>query len=69
MPSPQRERVLGVKRGEVPRLADVLAEIDGLRAEVAELLAAGRTPLPPEPDWALLGEWSVSAHRSHWGWG
>ncbi|MFD0822399.1 hypothetical protein ACFQ0D_29690 [Micromonospora zhanjiangensis] len=40
----------------------------GDRAEVARLPAAGRTPLPPEPDLAAVSAWSVQAHRRHWGW-
>ena len=37
-----------VKRGEVPDLAEVLAEIGQVQAAVEERLATGRTPLPPE---------------------
>jgi uncharacterized protein len=68
MPEPQRERVLRVKRGEVPAMADVLAEIEGLQSQIEQVLAAGQTPLPVEPDWAVISAWSIQAHRQHWGW-
>jgi hypothetical protein len=68
MPEPQRERVLRVKRGEVPAMADVLAEIEGLQSQIEQVLAAGQTPLPVEPDWAVISAWSIHAHRQHWGW-
>lgn len=64
----ERERVLRVKRGDVPELAAVLTEIADVQAEVEELLATGRTPLPDEPDHAAVSGWAVSAHRRHWGW-
>ncbi|MGH3738564.1 MAG: nucleotidyltransferase domain-containing protein [Micromonosporaceae bacterium] len=69
MPDAERERVLRVKRGDVAELADVLAEIDQVRAEVDALLDTGRTVTPPEPDRARIDAWSVEAHRRHWGWG
>jgi uncharacterized protein len=68
MPERERERVLRVKRGDVSTLADVLAEIATVRAQVEEVLATGRTAVPAEPDWDAITEWSVTAHRSHWGW-
>jgi uncharacterized protein len=68
MPAAERERVLAVKRGEVPRLEDVLAEIAEVRERVEELLASGKSPLPEEPDLAAISDWAVSAHRRHWGW-
>lgn len=68
MPEAERERVLCVKRGDVPALADVLGEIAAVRAEVEELLATGRTPLRAEPDWDTITDWAVHAHRRHWGW-
>jgi uncharacterized protein len=64
----ERERVLRVKRGDVPALADVLGEIATVRGQVEELLVTGRTPLPAQPDWDTITDWSVAAHRSHWGW-
>jgi uncharacterized protein len=68
MADAERERVLQVKRGEVPDMAEVLAEITDVQAQVEDLLATGRTPLPDEPDRAAISGWAVSAHRRHWGW-
>ena len=68
MPSEERERVLTVKRGDVQRLEDVLAEIASVQGQVEDLLATGKTPLPAEPDYAAISDWAVSAHRRHWGW-
>ncbi|HEY7224733.1 MAG TPA: nucleotidyltransferase domain-containing protein [Micromonosporaceae bacterium] len=68
MPEPARERVRQVKRGEVPSLSEVVAEIDGLRAEIEERIAAGRTPLPRSPNLDAISAWAVDAHRRHWGW-
>jgi uncharacterized protein len=68
MPDVERERVLAVKRGEVTRLDDVLDEIAGVQAQVEDLLATGKTPLPDAPDLAAISDWAVSAHRRHWGW-
>jgi uncharacterized protein len=68
MPGHERERVLRVKRGDVPRMEDVLDEIASVESTVERLLASGRTPLPPEPDRDTISAWSVQAHRLHWGW-
>ena len=68
MPDSERERVLRVKRGDVSELAEVLSEIDQVQAAVEEHLATGRTPLPAQPDLGAISEWSVAAHRQHWGW-
>jgi uncharacterized protein len=68
MPDAERERVLRVKRGDVRDLDDVLAEIADVQARVEDLLDTGKTPLPDEPDRRAVSEWSVSAHRRHWGW-
>lgn len=67
MPDAARERVLSVKRGEVPR-DEVSAEIAHLEAEVRRLLDTGRTPLPPVADDTAITAWSIDAHRRHWGW-
>lgn len=67
MPPDERERVLAVKRGEVPR-DEVSDEIGRLEASVRELLDSGRTPLPPTADFATINAWAVSAQRRHWGW-
>jgi uncharacterized protein len=69
MPAPEREHVLRVKRGEVPDLGAVLADIAGVQAQVEPLLDSGATPLPQRPDLTAISAWSVHAHRRHWGWG
>lgn len=68
MADAERERVLRVKRGDVSDMAEVLAEIADVQAQVEDLLATGRTPLPDEPDHTAISGWAVSAHRRHWGW-
>jgi len=68
MPPAERERVLRVKRGDVPERDAVVREIADVQAEIEERLAAGRTPLPAEPDLAAVSDWSVRAHRRHWNW-
>jgi uncharacterized protein len=68
MPEPERERVLRIKRGEVARLQDAVAEIDEVQARVEELLHSERSPLPDEPDLRAISDWAVDAHRRHWGW-
>ena len=67
MPPAQRERVLAVKRGEIPR-DEVSAEITELEARVRDLLDTGRTPLPTAPDYDAITDWAVGAQRRHWGW-
>lgn len=68
MPPTERERVLRVKRGDVPAIENVLREIGDVRSEVERLLATDATPLPADPDLATISGWSTSAHRRHWGW-
>lgn len=68
MPARERERVLRVKRGDVPVLAEVVAEIDEVRDTVEGHLRTGDTPLRPEADLAAVSRWAISAHRRHWGW-
>ncbi len=67
MPDAERERVLAVKRGEVPR-DEVSAEIGRLEAAVRELLDSGRCPLPVSADIEAISAWAISAQRRHWGW-
>ena len=68
MPDRERERVLRVKRGDVPALADVVAEIDEVRDTVEGHLRSGDTPLPKEADLETVSQWATGAHRRHWGW-
>ncbi|MFL6124326.1 DNA polymerase beta superfamily protein [Actinophytocola sp.] len=68
MPAVERERVLAVKRGDVSRLDNVLAEIAGVQGQVEDLLASGKTPLPEVPDVPAISDWAVGAHRRYWGW-
>jgi predicted nucleotidyltransferase len=68
MPESERLRVLEVKRGDVPDLAIVLAEIDAVAGEVQEALDSGRTQLPERADEPAINGWSIDAHRRHWGW-
>ncbi|MFT3660778.1 MAG: nucleotidyltransferase domain-containing protein [Gordonia sp. (in: high G+C Gram-positive bacteria)] len=67
LPDAERERVLAVKRGEVPR-EEVSAEIVRLESRVRALLDDGRTPLPARVDLDAITVWAVSAQRRHWGW-
>ena len=67
MPPAEREHVLAVKRGEVPR-DEVSTEITQLENKVRTLLDAGQSPLPERADIQAITAWSVSAHRRHWGW-
>ncbi len=55
-----RERLLGIKRGEVP-WDDVERWRLQLQAEVDEALR--RSPLPPAPDVAAVDAWLVSVRR------
>jgi len=66
MPDAERELVLSVKRGEVPR-DEVSALIGELEAEVRDLLRSG-TPLPKAADVDAVNAWAISAQRRHWGW-
>lgn len=63
----QRERVLAVKRGEVPR-DDVSAQIADIERNVRSLLDTGAAPLPLTADLPLISAWAVKAQRRHWGW-
>lgn len=63
VPQPHREHLRAVRRGEVP-LAQVLAEIDALAAELASLRTT--SPLPEEPDRAWVDAWLHRSHLRHW---
>lgn len=67
LPDRERERVLAVKRGEVPR-EEVSAEIGRVQTEVRALLDEGRTPLPEHADHERVTAWAVDAQRRHWHW-
>lgn len=67
LPEQQRQRVLSVKSGQVPR-AEVSAEITHIEHDVRDLLDQGRCPLPVDADMGLITDWAVQAQRRHWGW-
>jgi len=60
-----REHVLAVKRGEVSQ-QEVSREIISL-TQITKNVLESATPLPDEPDWDGIGEFSVDAHLRHWG--
>lgn len=65
-----RQRVLAVKRGEVPQ-AEVSAEIASLERNVLAVLNATTCPIPAHPHGPAIESWSISAHRRMWdskGW-
>jgi hypothetical protein len=59
-----REHVLAVKRGEIPQRT-VSRDIVALTQVTRGVLEDG-TPLPDEPDWARIGDFSIDAHLDHW---
>ncbi|GAB3131229.1 hypothetical protein GCM10027289_17100 [Tsukamurella serpentis] len=63
----EREHVLAVKRGEVPR-ADVVRAIELLEAEVRRLLDTGACRLPERADLPRITSWAVAAQRAFWQW-
>ncbi|WP_435595108.1 nucleotidyltransferase domain-containing protein [Tsukamurella tyrosinosolvens] len=66
MPEAEREHVLAVKRGEIPR-DDVSEEIARLEAAVRVLLD-GDCTLPERADVERIDSWAVAAQRTFWGW-
>jgi predicted nucleotidyltransferase len=68
MPEVERQRVLEVKRGEVPDITVVLAEIDAIAGQVQAALDDERTPLPKVAEHEVINEWCVSTHRRFWDW-
>lgn len=60
-----RERVLEVKTGQVPR-SEVSAEIADIEASIRALLGTDRIAVPPQPDFKAIEEWSINTHRTHW---
>ncbi len=67
LPSQQRERVLAVKRGEIPQ-TEVSDEIRSYEALVRAALDHGTSPLPKTSDTSAISEWAIGAQRRHWGW-
>jgi len=65
LPETPREHVLAVKRGEISQ-QDVSRVIVSLTQTTKQILENG-TPLPEQPDWVRIGEFSVQAHVEHWG--
>lgn len=65
MPAESRERVLAVKRGEVPR-DEVSAGISSLTSKVRMLLDEGRTVLPQRPDLDRITRYAVETQRGFW---
>lgn len=63
----QRERVLAVKRGEVPR-DEVSQQITAIERDIRDRLDTGSTPLPDTADVPRISAWSIDAQRRHWNW-
>lgn len=59
------EPCLAVKSGSVG-FETALAWIDDTRAELVEVLEAGSSVLPAEPDRAAVNAWMVTATQAHW---
>lgn len=66
MPEDDRALVTDVKRGGYPQ-PEVLRMIDARAAQLTQLLADGRSPLPADPDVAAVNAWSAAAHLRFWG--
>ena len=62
-----RSRVLDVKNGNVSR-DEVSEEITFISNRIQKLLDTGDTPLPKEPNMALIEAWALHARREFWGW-
>jgi len=67
LPEPDRERVLAVKRGDVPR-DEVSAEITRLEAAVRAILDQDRSPLAATADLERITDWAIDAQRRQWNW-
>lgn len=66
MPAAERDHVLRVKTGGVPRMQEVLDDIAAVRAQIVDLLESDATPLTTEADRDRISAWSIEAHRRHW---
>lgn len=63
-----REQVLQVKRGEVPR-DQVSDEITQIAKTIRyDILEAGKSPLPEQPDWDTINAFLLGAHAEAWGY-
>lgn len=65
LPAPDRELVLAVKRGEVPR-EEVSALVVDHGRRIVDRLDSGSCALPPGPRLDLIEAWSVRAHEQFW---
>lgn len=65
MKSDDREQVLSVKRGEVPR-AEVSDWIYAIERDIRQYLEGGYCQLPPHPSLPQINLWSIEAHEQHW---
>ncbi len=61
-----RDRVLSVKRGEVPQ-AEVSQEITEIETQIRSLLDSDKTAVSNEPQLAAIEAWSVYTHLRWWG--
>jgi predicted nucleotidyltransferase len=61
----QRELVLAVKRGEVPR-DEVSQRITTIRDLIQSLLDEGKTAVPERPDVRAIEDWMISAQKRFW---
>lgn len=60
-----RERVLAVKRGEVPQ-QEVSDEITEIENNTRALLGTDRIAVPPLPQFDAIEKWSILTHLQYW---
>lgn len=60
-----RERVLDVKTGKVPR-EEVSEEITDIEHSIRDLLGTDRIAVPPQPNFKAIEEWSIDTHLTYW---
>jgi hypothetical protein len=60
-----RELVLSIKRGEMPR-SMVSSNIAALELRITDLLETGACQLPKHPYLPVINSWSVAAHEDRW---
>jgi predicted nucleotidyltransferase len=68
MPEHQRQEVLAVKRGEVPR-EEVDRRITTIEHDLTALLDEGKTPLPVDANVARISDWAEQTHINWWRYG